>query len=222
MSDTTDWPLGESISVTAVLPRPVERRPRLPRAVWALTAAAFVAGVLISAAGFSVGWRHQAQHGSSTEAALAAATARNHALATSLAGSRAALARMTDQLATAQRAKAGAVAASRAVSRDASTLASALVQTGRSADSVSAGAGSVGSNVDRLAGELRTLTTYLTTTPMAQLDAGYIATQTSYLSRQLDELKAARSDLAATITDFDATAAKLADRAATLAGTRSR
>jgi septal ring factor EnvC (AmiA/AmiB activator) len=219
MSDVTDWPLGERVRLPAPRQRraPVRRRP-LPRATWVLTGAAFVAGVLVSAAAFSIGWRHQAQHGSSTEAALAAATARSQTLRASLATARRDVSRTQAQLAAARKAKSAAEASALTVSREAATLASAIVAAGRSADSVSVGAGSVGSNLDKLAGELKTLTSYLTTTPTGQLDPGYIATQTAYLAKQLDELKAARSDLAAAIAGFGAGAKKLSDRAAALAG----
>jgi len=218
MSDTSDWPLGEGVRVPAVRLQPVQARRSLPRVTWALAAAAFVTGVLVSAAAFSVGWRHQAQHGSSTAAALAAATARSHTLAGSLAASRSALAHSRARLAAAEQAKTAAIAASRALSQEASGLATTLAGTGRSADSVAAGAGSLGATVDRVAGELKTLTTYLTTTPTGQLDPGYIATQSSYLAKQLDELKAARGDLTAVIAGFEAQTRRLADRAATLAG----
>ncbi len=217
MSDTTDWPLGETLRLPASQPPTAARRP-LPRSAWVLTAAGFVAGGLVSAAAFSVGWRHQAEHGSSTAAALAAATAKNHALRASLTAARHAETRTQAQLAAAGRAKARANAAAKAVSREASSLASAIVANGRSADSISAGANSVGTSVDKLSGELKTLTAYLTTTPTSQLDAGYVATQTAYLSKQLEGLKAARGDLGATIAGFQAGAKKLADRAAKLSG----
>jgi hypothetical protein len=218
MSDTTDWPLGETLRLPASQPRPTPARRPLPRAAWVLATAGFVAGGLVSAAAFSVGWRHQAEHGSSTAAALAAATAKNHALRASLVAARHAGTRTEAKLAAARTAKARATATATAISHDASSLASAIVANGRSADSISAGAGSIGTSVDKLAGELKTLTAYLATTPAAQLDAGYVATQTAYLSKQLDGLKAARGDLGATIASFQASAKKLADRAAKLAG----
>lgn len=222
MADTTDWPLGESarLPVTRVLPAAAGRSRPLPRTALALTGAAFVAGVLVSAAGFSIGWRHQAQHGSSTEAALRLADSRNQALAASLAASRRQTRGAEARLAEAQAARAQAQAAAQKLSRDAGALATALVRAGRSADSVSAGAGSVGTGLDRLAGELKTLTAYLTTTPTGQLDPGYVATQASYLAKQLDGLRAARGDLAAAAADFVAGAQRLAARAATLSGSR--
>lgn len=185
---------------------------------WVLALTAFACGALLSAVAFSIGWRHEAQRGSSAEAALAVATAKNHTLSASLDAARAATARTRAQLAAAQEAKAKATEAATAVSRNASSLATALVATGHSADSVSIGASALGANLDKLAGELKTLTSYLDTTPVAQLDAGYVSTQTTYLAKQLDRIGAERSDLSAAITTFDATAKKLADRAATLSG----
>lgn len=185
---------------------------------WVLAAAAFVCGALLSAAGFSVAWRHQAQRGSSAEAALVAATAKNHGLVASLDAARAATARSRAQLVAAQKAKASATAAASAASRDASSLATSLVATGRTADSVSVGASTLGADLDKLAGELKTLTSYLGTTPPSQLDSGYVATQTAYLAKQLDRIGAERSDLGAAIATFDATVKKLADRASRLSG----
>lgn len=214
MSHTSDWPLDERMRVSARRPR----RGRLSRSTWALVAAAFVTGVLLSAIAFSVGWRQQAQQGSSARAELAVANAKVRTLGTSLAAARHATAQAQAQLAAARKARTAAASAARTVSHDAASLAAGLVASGKSADSVSSGAASIGAGVDRLAGELKTLTSYLTTTPASQLDAGYIATQASYLAKQLDELKAARSDLAAAISDFNASAKKLADRAAVLSG----
>lgn len=218
MSQTTDWPLAERVrNPPARHRRPVARRP-LPRATWVLTVLAFACGAMVSAAVFSIGWRHQAQRGSSAQVALAAATAKTHGLTASLASARRATARAESQLAAARKARSEATKAAQAVSREAATLAAAVVASGRSADSVSVGAASVGANVDRLAGELKTLTSYLTATPASQLDPGYVATQTAYLSKQLDSLRASRSDLGAAVAGFDAAAKKLADRAATLSG----
>jgi hypothetical protein len=210
MARTSDWPLGESIRVPA--PSVPGRRSRgLPRVAWVLAAAAFACGALLSAAGFSIGWRHQAQRGSSAEAALAVATAHNHALTASLASARGATARTRAKLAAARADKA-------ALKRDASSLATGLVSAGHDADSVSVGASTIGADLDRLAGELKTLTTYLTTTPSSQLDPGYVASQTAYLSKQLDRLQAERGDLGAAVASLDAAAKKLADRASALSG----
>src|SRR5438105_9735828 len=98
-SDTTRWPLLEERAPFATAGDGSRAR-RLPRSAWLLTGLAFLCGALVSAAGFSIGWRHQAQHDTATQAALAAATARTHrleqkigALRTSLGGARSAAAR---------------------------------------------------------------------------------------------------------------------------------
>ncbi|HXH96211.1 MAG TPA: hypothetical protein VNH40_03280, partial [Gaiellaceae bacterium] len=117
-----------------------------------------------------------------------------------------------------RKAEASAKAAADAVSREAATLAAAIVRSGRSADSVSVGAASLGANLDKLSSELKTLTSYLDTTPPGQLDAGYVASQTAYIAKQLDRIGAERTDLAAAVATFDSTAKKLADRAGTLSG----
>jgi hypothetical protein len=186
--------------------------------MWAVATAAFVCGAALSAAGFSIGWRHQAERGSSAESALAAVTAKNHRLAASLAAARAATARSRARASAALEAKTSATAAANAVSRQASSLATALVSSGRSADSVSVGATALGAELDRLASELKTLTSYLDSTPASQLDPGYVGSQTAYLTKQLDRIAAERSDLGSAIVSFDAAAKKLADRASTLSG----
>ena len=76
------WPLADVAPPIAVA---APRRARLPRVTWVLVASAFLCGGLLSAAGFSIGWRHQAQRGSSAESALVSATARTHALSAQLA-----------------------------------------------------------------------------------------------------------------------------------------
>jgi hypothetical protein len=210
MATGTDWPLGEGIRVPATrIPTPARKRTKLPRITWVLVAAAFACGALLSAAGFSVGWRHQAQRDSSARAALATETARNQTLRATLAGTRA-------RLAAARQAQAAATAAARTVSRQASALAADVVATGRSADSISLGASAVGGGIGRLAGELRTLSSYLATTPAGQLDPGYISAQAAYLSKQLATLQAEQSDLGAAVSTFETSAKRLADRASAL------
>jgi hypothetical protein len=176
-----------------------------------LVAAAFASGALLSAAGFSVGWRHQAQRDSSARAALATETARNQTLRATLTDTR-------TKLAAARQAQASAAAAARTVSHEASALATDVVATGRSADSISLGASAVGGGIGRLASELRTLSSYLTSTPAGQLDPGYISAQAAYLSKQLATLQAEQSDLGTAVTSFESSAKKLADKASALAG----
>ncbi len=206
---SSEWPLGERVRIAA--PPLHAKRRRLPRVTWAIASAAFLLGALFSAAAFAIGWHRQAQVSSSTQAALAAARARNQRLSSSLASAR-------ERAAKTLRAEAAARAAAAKVSREASRLVSALAATGKSADSVSLGASALGSGLDKLASELRTLTAYLTSTPTGQLDAGYVAAQSAYLSKQLDRLRAERGDLAAAIADFDSGAKALSDRASVLSG----
>src|ERR671934_387930 len=86
-SDSTTqarWPmLDERPQFTAATASP--RRRRLPRSAWLLTGLAFLCGGLVSAAAFSIGWRHQAQRDTAARAALAAATAHVNRLSASLA-----------------------------------------------------------------------------------------------------------------------------------------
>jgi hypothetical protein len=156
----------------------------LPRVGWVLTISAFLCGAMISAAVFSVGWKHEAQRGSTAESALAAATARTHTLTGQLAAQRtrsAALAATRSQLTTTNAGLRSELLATR------KTLAHARqVIAG-----VSAAAAPLGGEVDRLTNELRALTSYLTTTPAGQLDAGYVQAQVSYLTKTVAGFKAA-------------------------------
>jgi uncharacterized phage infection (PIP) family protein YhgE len=206
---SSEWPLGEGVRTPA---RPLRTRRRaLPRVTWVLAAAAFLCGALVSAAALSVGWHHASTETSSVRGALDEAKARNQTLAASLAAARsyAAKSRRTEKAATAAAAK---------VSREAARLTTALAAARTSSGPVSSGAAALGSDLDRLAGELRTLDSYLGSTPTSQLDPGYVATQASYLAKQLDRLRAERSDLAAAIAQFDSGVKRLSDRAAALAG----
>ena len=214
--ETTGWPSAERLPEPPAR-RAVVRKP-LPRAAWVLALAAFLCGVGVSAAAFSMGWRSQAQHGASAETALVAKTAQAQALTASLASARAATARLRSELAAAQQAKIAARASAQIVSREASALAASLATTGQSAVAVALDAASLGADVDRLSRELKTLTSYLTTTPASQLDPGYIATQVAYLTKQLTALQGARGDLGTAISAFQTAAKKLATEAGTLSG----
>src|SRR5205823_3745660 len=91
---TEAWPRGPRIDEhTQVMhrPKPARRRTRSWSA-WVLTVLAFVCGALVSAAVFTIGWRHQTQQNVAAESALADMTARNHKLAASLATARSATA----------------------------------------------------------------------------------------------------------------------------------
>jgi hypothetical protein len=177
--------------------------------VWLLTALAFICGVLVSAAGFSIGWRHQAQRGSQAEAQLATATATNHRLQALLTAAR-------RDAAQASRAKAAAVAVSRALSKAGATVATEASAGGRTAGTISGDAGAVSSSANKIASELKTLDTYLTTTPAAQLDPGYITNQTAYLARQLTDLQTAGGSLSHSVTGLRTAMRKLGRAAAAL------
>jgi hypothetical protein len=177
--------------------------------VWLLTGLAFLCGGLVSAAGFSIGWRHQAQRDTAAQTALAAANARAHrleqkvgALSTSLGGARGAAKRAT---AVAR----AATASEQGLARAASTVGEEATVSGGDGAAISSGAGSLGTGAARIANELKTLDTYLTTTPAGQLDPGYVASQTAYLARQLTRLQGDAGTLRTSVTALETTLRKL-------------
>ena len=210
-SDSTTevrWPiLKERAPFAQATPRPM--RPRSPRSAWLLTGLAFLCGGLVSAAIFSIGWRHQAQRDTAARSALAAATARVHRLSAELAVARATAAR--ERQATAR-----AAASVRATSHAAAALAAEATASRRAGDAVSSSAGGVGASSVRVTRELQTLLTYLTSTPSDQIDAGYIASQASYLTRQLGALQDAGGNVTSAVTRFEAALRKLTHDAAAL------
>ncbi len=174
------------------------------------TGLAFLCGGLVSAAGFSIGWRHQAQRNTDAETALATATARHTRP------------RAPDRRRSRPRSPARARGGARSIRRlpqpqlRSRQLVSAATKVGADATasngagaSVSSGAGALTATADRIASELKTLETYLTTTPTGRLDPGYIASQTGYLTRQLGKLQTAGGGLGASIGSFDAALRKL-------------
>lgn len=210
-SDSTTearWPLLEERAPFAqATPRPERRRPQ--RSAWLLTGLAFLCGGLVSAAAFSIGWRHQAQRDTAARTALAAATARTHRLDRKIAGLAASLA--------ASRASAAAASASEhALARAASRVGDEAAASRGHAASISSGAGSLNSAAARIASELKTLDTYLTTTPTDQLDPGYIASQTAYLDQRLTRLQDDAGSLGASVASFEAALRKLGRDAASL------
>jgi hypothetical protein len=183
------------------------RRRKLPRSAWSLIGLAFVCGGLVSAAGFSIGWRHQAQRNTAAETALTTATARVHALRASLDAALRAEARE-------RRAATAAAASAQALVGAAAKVGSDAAASSNAAASVSSGAGSLTTSASKLASELKTLESYLTTTPAAQLDAGYIASQTAYLTRQLTRLQTVGGSLGDSVASFQASIRKLTRGAA--------
>ena len=199
-SDTTRWPLLEERAPFATASR---SRPRMgPRQVWLFTALAFLCGGLVSAAAFSIGWKHQAQRDTAARSALAAATARTHrldekfgTLQTSLAAARSATARAT--------------AAERALALAAAKVGTDAKAASGDAPSISSGAAAVTGTATRVASELKTLNSYLTTTPTGQLDPGYISSQTAYLAQQLTRLEGDAGSLGTPLASLEAALRKL-------------
>lgn len=206
-STTESWSGVEDTTVLRV-PRAARRARRWP--MWVLPTLAFVCGALVSAAVFTIGWRHQTQQNAAVQSALAAAAARNHKLSDALTAARAAV--VHDQR-VARRARASLQAA-RASSATVAAQAGAA-QTG--ATSVSSSATTMASAAGKIASELKTLTTYLTTTPAQQLDAGYIDSQAAYLLRQVDTLQSEGGTTSSAAASFDAAIRKLAHLASALA-----
>jgi hypothetical protein len=174
-----------------------------------LTALAFLCGGLVSAAAFSIGWRHQAQRDTAARAALATATAHASRLSASLATAR-------ETAATERQAAAQAAAQARATAHAAASLVAETAAAGRAADKVSGSAGSVDASAIRVSRELQTLLTYLTTTPAGQIDSGYIASQAGYLTRQLTALQDSGAGVGNAVTSFKAALRKLTRAAAAL------
>lgn len=187
--------------------RPARRRSA--RSVWLLTGLAFICGGLVSAAAFSIGWRNQSQRNTAAETALASATARTHVLDRRVALLQASLAGSNRKAAT-------ALASEKRIAQTAAKVGGEATAAGGAAASVSSGAGTLTGSAARIASELKTLETYLTTTPAGQLDPGYIASQTAYLSRQLTRLQAAGGDLGRAVAGFQAAVKRLTQTAATV------
>jgi hypothetical protein len=212
---TTRWPLlNERAPMAPPTTREGGRKP--PRSVWLLTGLAFLCGGLVSAAAFSIGWRHQAQRNTAAETALATATARTHALQRHVAALETTVASARQAEARQHRAAAAATASEQTVVSAAAKVSADATASSSAASSVSSSAGALTATADRIANELKTLETYLTTTPTGQLDPGYIASQTGYLTRQLGKLQTAGGSLGASIGSFDAALRKLTRSAAAL------
>src|SRR4051794_595313 len=90
-SSTDSWSGGDERTTVMRVPRPARRKRTWP--MWVLPTLAFVCGALVSAAVFTIGWRHQTQQNAAAQSALADATARNHKLSTALTAAQAEVAR---------------------------------------------------------------------------------------------------------------------------------
>jgi prefoldin subunit 5 len=200
-SDSKSWPLLEERGPFATRSRNRPGR-KAPRPVWLLTGLAFLCGGLVSAAAFSIGWRHQAQRDTAARTALAAATAHVHRLENTIG-------RLRNSLATARSVTASATAAEKALAHAGANVAEEATVAGGNGTAVASGAGTLTAAATRIASELKTLDTYLTTTPTAQLDAGYISTQTAYLAQQLSRLQGEAGTLGSSVSSLEATLRKL-------------
>jgi chromosome segregation ATPase len=207
-SDSTQWPVLNERAPFATATRSGPAL-RLPRSAWLLTGLAFLCGGLVSAAGFSIGWRHQAQRDTAARSALAAATARTHRLEQRIGALRTSLADARSAAARARASATAAGAAEQALTRTGTKVAADATASNGEAASVSSGAGSLTTAATRIARELKTFDTYLTTTPTGQLDAGYIASQTSDLERQLTPLEGDTGGLSSALASFEAALHKL-------------
>jgi hypothetical protein len=209
---TTDTFSGTDDRTTVMrVPKSARRARGRGRAwpVWVLPTLAFICGALVSAAVFTIGWRQQTQQNAAAQSALASATARNHRLSAALAASQA---RFTREETIAAQARASVQAAR----SSGATIAAQTRAAQASATSVSGGATSMTSTAGKIANELKTLTTYLTTTAPSQLDAGYIDSQTSYLSRQVATLQSDGATTATAAASFNTVLQKLGRLAAAL------
>ena len=210
-SDSTTearWPLlKERAPLAHATPRPARRRS--PRSAWLLTGLAFLCGGLVSAAAFSIGWRHQAQRDTAARTALAAATARTHRLERRIGT-------LQSSLAAARASAASASAAEAALARAAGRVGAEATASRGEAASISSGAGTLSASATRIASELKTLDTYLTTTPTDQLDPGYIASQAAYLDQRLARLHGDAGSLGSSVASFETALRKLSRDAAAL------
>jgi hypothetical protein len=211
---TTRWPLLDERAPFVTTDGP--KRRKLPRSAWLLTGLAFLCGGLVSAAAFSIGWRHQAQNDTAARAALAAATARTHTLQQRLAALQTSLDAARGTAARKTAAAAAAAASERAVAAAGARAGTDAAAASKAAGSISSGSGSLTSSATRIAGELKTLDTYLTTTPTGQLDPGYVASQTGYLSQQLTRLQDQAGSLGDSVASFRTAIRKLSREARTL------
>jgi prefoldin subunit 5 len=218
-SESKSWPLLNERApfATASHSRPGRKT---PRSVWLLTGLAFLCGGLVSAAAFSIGWRHQAQRNSTAQSALGAARARAHQLERKIGALQTTLGETRGTAASAHAAAAVAAASQKALARAGASVAEeASVSDGNGA-AISSSADALGTAATRIAGELKTLDTYLTTTPASQLDPGYIASQIAYLTRRLSRLQEDAGTLGNSTSSFEATLRKLSRDARALKETR--
>jgi hypothetical protein len=215
-SESTRWPLLDERAPFATASNGRRDR-RRPRSAWLLTGLAFLCGGLVSAAVFSIGWRHQAQRDTAAQSALAAASARTHRLEQKISGLQASLNEARGAAARAHASAAAAAGSEQALARAGAQVGAEATAADGNAASISSGAGALTAAATRIGSELKTLDTYLTTTPTGQLDPGYIASQTAYLAQQLTRLQGDAGTLGNSVSSFEAALRKLGRDAKTLA-----
>ena len=207
-SEFGSWPLPEERRSFATATR--GRRARKPaRSLWLLAGLAFLCGGLVSAAAFSIGWRHQAQRNTAAQAALVAANAHMQRLEQRAAALRSSLGRARGAAARNHASAAAAAASEQALARAAASVAEEATVAGGDGAAASSGTGTLGTAAARIASDLKTLNTYLATTPTGQLDPGYIANQTAYLARQLSRLQGDAGMLGTSVNSLRITLRKL-------------
>ena len=207
-SESKSWPLLDERAPFAPASHSRPGR-KAPRSAWLLTGLAFLCGGLVSAAAFSIGWRHQAQRNTAAQSALAAARGRTHELTRKIGTLQTTLGEARGAAASAHAAAAAAAASEKALARAGASVAEEADVSNGNGAAISSSANAVGAAATRIAGELKTLDTYLTTTPTSQLDPGYIASQTAYLAQRLSRLQEDAGTLGNSTRSFEATLRKL-------------
>jgi hypothetical protein len=218
-SEPQSWPLLDERAPFATASH---RRPgrTTPRSAWLLTGLAFLCGGLVSAAAFSIGWRHQAQRNTAAQSALVAARTRAHELERRIGTLQTTLGQARGTAASAHAAAAATAASEKELARAGASVAEEADTSNVNGAAISASTDALGAAAARIAGELKTLDTYLTTTPTSQLDPGYIASQTAYLAQRLSRLQEHAGTLDNSTRSFEATLRKLSRDARALKETR--
>ncbi len=207
-SESKTWPLLDERAPFAKASHSRPRR-KAPRSVWLLTGLAFLCGGLVSAAAFSIGWRHQAQRNTAAQSALTAARARTHEREQRIGTLQISLGEARGAAASAHAAAAAAATSEKTLARAGANVAEEADVSDGNGAAISSSAGALGAAATRIAGELKTLDTYLTTTPTSQLDPGYVASQTAYLAQRLSRLQEGAGTLGSSTRSFEATLRKL-------------
>jgi hypothetical protein len=171
------------------------RRRALPRVAWVLVVSAFLCGALVSGAVFASVWRHQAQKSDSAATALAAEQQHSHSLAASLVAAQTARSRALLEVR-------GTQTSARKLTRRIGALQRRLAAAGHAASTASVAATGFAGELGKLTSELRTLTSYLRSTPPDQLDSAYVQAQTDYLTRAIGRVGSESASLQIAATAY--------------------